>query len=231
MPEIITNSLKLSDLGEREVIDILAGKQRDIDDCAVLNCGDMDLLLSTDLITRATHLPEGTSPFLAGKFFAAINLSDIAAMAGIPEGMGIRNREREIDILKTLPSDAFEESILNILFEFSIHYEEEIRFDWIKYSEEKNGVRYIKYAGKYENLIFLLSKILNAGSVIACHDRMVSGVMALAGHHIIDAIDNPDLIIKLNTDLNQDIIINKDIMLISEKFMENKKQIYNVAIE
>ena len=87
MPEIITNSLKLSDLGEREVIDILVGKQRDIDDCAVLNCGDTDLLLSTDLITRATHLPEGTSPFLAGKFFAAINLSDIAAMAGIPEGM------------------------------------------------------------------------------------------------------------------------------------------------
>lgn len=147
------------------------------------------------------------------------------------EGMSVRNREREIDILKTLPSDAFEESILNILFEFSIHYEEKIHFDWVNYSEEKNGVRYIKYAGKYENLIFLLSKILNPGSVIACHDRMVSGIMALAGHHIIDTIDNPDLIIKLNTDLNQDIMINNDIMLISEKFMENKKQIYNVAIE
>lgn len=74
-------------LGEREIIDILAGKDRDIDDCAVLKCGDMDLLLSTDLITRATHLPDGTPPFLAGKFFAALNLSDIAAMAGIPEGM------------------------------------------------------------------------------------------------------------------------------------------------
>ncbi len=87
MPGIITNSLKLSNLGEREIIDILAGKHRDIDDCAVLKCGDMDLLLSSDLITRATHLPDGTPPFLAGKFFAAINLSDIAAMAGIPEGM------------------------------------------------------------------------------------------------------------------------------------------------
>ena len=79
--------MKLSNLGEREIIDILAGKNRDIDDCAVLKCGDMDLLLSSDLITRKTHLPDGTSPFLAGKFFAAINLSDIAAMAGIPEGM------------------------------------------------------------------------------------------------------------------------------------------------
>ena len=161
-------------LGEREIIDILAGKDRDIDDCAVLKCGDMDLLLSTDLITRATHLPDGTPPFLAGKFFAALNLSDIAAMAGIPEGMlisisvspeydiqymeefyhgaryelsrygatilggdtkegndftasgtigdikdsenlNIRNRGREIEILKTLSRDPFQESVLNIL--------------------------------------------------------------------------------------------------------------------
>ncbi len=57
------------------------------DDCAVLENGAEYLLLSTDIIRQSTHIPEGTDPSLIGKFVANINLSDIAAMAGIPSGM------------------------------------------------------------------------------------------------------------------------------------------------
>jgi thiamine-monophosphate kinase len=81
--------LKLKDLGERKIIQTLEDGSKNLDnrdDCAIIGFGNYYALLSTDLITRETHLPEGAEPFLAGKFFAAINLSDIAAMAGIPSG-------------------------------------------------------------------------------------------------------------------------------------------------
>jgi thiamine-monophosphate kinase len=101
--KFITNILKLKDLGERKIIEILAGDRKDKDDCALIKSGDSYMLLSTDLITRQTHLPEGTEPFLAGKFFAAINLSDIAAMAGIPMGLLVSlsvSPDYEIEFLK-----------------------------------------------------------------------------------------------------------------------------------
>ncbi|MEM0139767.1 MAG: thiamine-phosphate kinase [Ferroplasma sp.] len=79
--------MKLGKIGEREIINILTGNSTERDDCYTLKIGKEFILLSTDLITRRTHLPHGTDPELAGKFFAAINLSDIAAMAGIPIGM------------------------------------------------------------------------------------------------------------------------------------------------
>lgn len=66
---------------------MLTGGSVERDDCYVYNSHGESLLFSTDLITRKTHLPEGTEPLLAGKFFAALNLSDIAAMAGIPVGL------------------------------------------------------------------------------------------------------------------------------------------------
>ncbi len=81
--------MKLKDLGERKIIEILEYGHNgadDKDDCAIIRLGDYYVLLSTDIITKETHLPDGTDPFLAGKFFAAINLSDVAAMAGIPIG-------------------------------------------------------------------------------------------------------------------------------------------------
>ena len=82
--------MKLRDLGEREIINrIFKGisMKQEKDDCAVLENGDEYLLLSTDIIRQSTHIPEGADPSLIGKFVANINLSDIAAMAGIPSGM------------------------------------------------------------------------------------------------------------------------------------------------
>uniref|UniRef100_UPI00307EB93F thiamine-phosphate kinase n=1 Tax=Ferroplasma sp. TaxID=2591003 RepID=UPI00307EB93F len=98
--------MKLKDLGERKIIDLLETEQInhiEKDDCALLEIDNSYIMLSTDLITRETHLPEGTKPFLAGKFFAAINLSDIAAMAGIPIGLLVSlsvSPEYDIEYLK-----------------------------------------------------------------------------------------------------------------------------------
>lgn len=98
--------MKLNDLGEREIIKEFAlGNEND--DCYIMNFNDNYILLSTDLITRKTHIPDGTNPELAGKFFAAINLSDIAAMAGIPEGFLVSlsvSPEYDIDYLKNFYS-------------------------------------------------------------------------------------------------------------------------------
>ncbi len=77
--------MKLKDIGERSIIRKLALDNKN-DDCYIMEFNNNYILVSTDIITGKTHIPEGASPELAGKFFAAINLSDIAAMAGIPEG-------------------------------------------------------------------------------------------------------------------------------------------------
>ncbi|WP_162509196.1 thiamine-phosphate kinase [Thermogymnomonas acidicola] len=54
------------------------------DDCAVVPAGRDYLLISTDSLNESGHFPDGTTPEMAGRFFATVNLSDIAAMAGIP---------------------------------------------------------------------------------------------------------------------------------------------------
>lgn len=81
--------LKLEDLGEREIIDRLMSlhtKQSLKDDCAVIEDDKDYFLLSSDIITPETHAPKGSAPEQIGSFFANINLSDIAAMAGRPLG-------------------------------------------------------------------------------------------------------------------------------------------------
>lgn len=149
------------------------------------------------------------------------------------ENLNIRNRGREIEILKTLSRDPFQESVLNILFEFSIHYEKKVTVPDIKlnYSDYGNGLKYIEYRGDYNNLIFLLSKILNPGSIIKCRDIAISNLLANAGHHIVDYIEQPDMVISLDSNPQQDIVITADYILISERFMKNRNSIYKIVIE
>ena len=84
---------ELSVLGERALV---AGLIRKLDpggarrlggDCAMLEQGNEYLLLTTDMITRTSHMPEGARPEDIGWYAAAVNLSDIAAMGGEPMGM------------------------------------------------------------------------------------------------------------------------------------------------
>ena len=148
------------------------------------------------------------------------------------EGIIIRNRKREIQILKALAYDDFEKFVLNILFEFSIHYETQprINFNALDYSETINDMRYIKFSGKHENLIFLLSQIFNPGSVIQCMDKNISEIMEGSGHHIVDYVESPDIVINLNGGGNG-IIFRDGSLLISERFIKNKNRIYNIVIQ
>ena len=84
---------KLSNLGERSIVANLIrkfdpdGSLELGDDCGILDNGADYLLLTTDMITQATHMPHGSKPEDIGWYAAAINLSDIAAMGGRPIGM------------------------------------------------------------------------------------------------------------------------------------------------
>ncbi len=82
--------MKLSDLGERSIIREINNrfmKGTPMNDCATIESGDEFILVSTDLASTSTNIPDGAKPRLIGEFAASINLSDIAAMAGVPVGM------------------------------------------------------------------------------------------------------------------------------------------------
>ena len=82
-------------MGERKAIDsirrVLQGEHADVgnrqDDCAVMDLGGEYLLLTTDMISTATHIPDAATPWQIGWHAAAVNLSDIAAMGGEPVGL------------------------------------------------------------------------------------------------------------------------------------------------
>ncbi|HLH86347.1 MAG TPA: thiamine-phosphate kinase [Thermoplasmataceae archaeon] len=81
--------MKLNELGEREIIRRIfrtADIKQKVDDCAILPHGNSYFLYTTDVIRQTTHIPIGATAELIGKFAVNINLSDIAAMGGVPDG-------------------------------------------------------------------------------------------------------------------------------------------------
>lgn len=84
---------KLKELGEFGLIDriksgirIPEGMTGIGDDCAVIPQGNgVDLLVSTDMLVEGTHfIMDDIRPYRLGWKSAAVNLSDIAAMGGLP---------------------------------------------------------------------------------------------------------------------------------------------------
>ncbi|MGQ9477612.1 MAG: thiamine-phosphate kinase [Candidatus Bipolaricaulia bacterium] len=72
---------------EREVLKLLAQRLEIGDDCAVIPFQGSNLLLTTDMLHRATDFPEGATAYTIGWRAAAVSLSDIAAMGGTPLGL------------------------------------------------------------------------------------------------------------------------------------------------
>lgn len=144
--------------------------------------------------------------------------------------LNIRNREREIEILKNLAGNQYRNIILNILFEFSIHYEQENHEISPVYSININGIKYAEFRSHRENLVFILSRIINPGSLIHCHSEMMCRILTASGHHIVDSIENPDLTIYMDGRNNQDIILTDSSLLISEKFFDSKDNIYSIEM-
>ncbi len=80
--------MKLRDAGERRAIDSIwerIGESVEYDDCAYVEEPDYFQLFTTDFVGEGTHFIPGTNPKILGEFIAAVNLSDIAAMGGVPE--------------------------------------------------------------------------------------------------------------------------------------------------
>ncbi len=83
----------LADLGEKEVVSLLLRNVRTAaavgpgDDAAAVDLGTQYLVVSTDVITRSSHMPDGMTDRQIGWFAAAVNFSDIAAMGARPLGL------------------------------------------------------------------------------------------------------------------------------------------------
>jgi len=85
---------KLFDLGERKIIQMISniltegdGAVGIGDDCAVIDYNDDFILLTTDMISKKTHIPDIMTDWQIGWFIVSINLSDIAAKGGDPLGV------------------------------------------------------------------------------------------------------------------------------------------------
>ncbi len=91
------------------------------DDCAVLKSPDGSaILLTTDMLVENVHFRcDLTTPFLLGRKSLAVNISDVAAMGGIPKealvALGIP-KESEIEFL-----DGFYDGIKSIAGEYDIN--------------------------------------------------------------------------------------------------------------
>lgn len=83
----------LADLGEKKVISLLLDGVKTSaavgpgDDAAAVDLGSQYLVISTDVVSRASHLPKGMTEWQIGWFAAAVNFSDIAAMGARPIGL------------------------------------------------------------------------------------------------------------------------------------------------
>ncbi|MGC8496959.1 MAG: thiamine-phosphate kinase [Thermoplasmata archaeon] len=80
--------MMLSELGERSIINnirkIYDYKWID-DDCSYFLEKNKYLLITVDSISKSMHIPDPADPVKVGYFIAAITLSDIAAMGGVPK--------------------------------------------------------------------------------------------------------------------------------------------------
>lgn len=85
----------LTDIGERQAIEYIFSllsypanaEMGPGDDCAAIPYHDSYILLTTDMIHAKTHIPKKMTADQLGWFITAINLSDIAAKGGIPQGI------------------------------------------------------------------------------------------------------------------------------------------------
>jgi len=101
----------LSDLGEREIVRRLIAEFPSNsfippgDDCGAIEIDERLILLSTDTKSDETHFPPGFTAFDKGWSITAANLSDIAAMGGVPIGFLIAYglpRETQFSVLRDM---------------------------------------------------------------------------------------------------------------------------------
>jgi len=73
---------------DRELLTVvmgIVGKEKCLDDCAEVPCGDQVMVVTTDMLHRTTDFVEGMSTWQMGWMSAAVTLSDIASMGAEPK--------------------------------------------------------------------------------------------------------------------------------------------------
>ena len=75
-------------MDDRELLNVvmgIVGKEKCLDDCAEVPCGDQIMVVTTDMLHRTTDFVEGMSDWQIGWMSAAVTLSDIASMGAEPK--------------------------------------------------------------------------------------------------------------------------------------------------
>ena len=101
-------TLKVSDIGEKELINYILSKSKDIipDDTAITPLYDTNLISTCDMLIESKHFPKGMSYFQMGFKAVTVNVSDLAAMGANPLGFLL-----SIAVPKDLELDSFKEII------------------------------------------------------------------------------------------------------------------------
>ena len=81
-------ALKVSDIGEKELINYILSKSKDIipDDTAITRFDNTNLISTCDMLIESKHFPNEMSYFQMGFKAVTVNVSDLAAMGASPLG-------------------------------------------------------------------------------------------------------------------------------------------------
>ena len=105
-------ALKVSDIGEKELINYILSKSKDIvaDDTSVTKFSDTNLISTCDMLIASKHFPSEMSYFQMGFKSVTVNVSDLAAMGSDPLGFLL-----SIALPKDLEVEHFKEIINGVI--------------------------------------------------------------------------------------------------------------------
>ncbi|MCX6688837.1 MAG: thiamine-phosphate kinase [Methanoregula sp.] len=75
-------------MDDRELLKLvmgIVGRENCLDDCAVLPCGEQQMVVTTDMLHQTTDFVTGMTDWQIGWMSAAVTLSDIASMGAAPK--------------------------------------------------------------------------------------------------------------------------------------------------
>ena len=105
-------TLKVSDIGEKELVRYIISHSRDItpDDTAITSFDNTNLISTCDMLIQSRHFPDNMTYFDMGFKAVTVNVSDLAAMGAEPLGFLLA-----IALPKDLEIDSFKEIIDGVL--------------------------------------------------------------------------------------------------------------------
>ena len=105
-------SLKVSDIGEKELVKYIISNSRNItpDDAAITSFQNGNLISTCDMLIQSRHFPDNMSYYDMGFKSVTVNVSDLAAMGAEPLGFLL-----SIAIPKDLDVDSFRQLIDGVL--------------------------------------------------------------------------------------------------------------------